>query len=358
MDIIDRRDFMKNIAALAACAGMASLPFDANSAGHKKEHKEGHDDNLVVIGVSDEWKSLEDVLSEGSEEISVVRSTDEVCNESGCEIDTNILPSLLYTFEIDSTAEKGGVCGFSYKNLEAGSCIMLNREGFLLTARHVVDNYVMHKNRLLLFYNPISGIIRRPRVIAYSKTADIALCRINAEGAEFKQNTVTKGDLKEKTLLYSTAYTPSIFASKEFVSRIMKNSRIGNGSKNCGMDYGNSGSYSLGEKEPLKVDPKDLGIGTVFSAFDENLAAKQGEPWEGNPVFVCSDMTHGNSGTALFDIRSKDIVGIFYRLGGGLACGFGTDSRNDSRIAACVNPANIRKLISGYVQACRDSGSR
>lgn len=309
-------------------------------------------DDFVVEGITGKWESLEDVLSKGSKEIPVVEKSDEVCDDAGCEIDKRLMPSLLYTFRIIKNARKKGECSIAYDSLESGSCIMLNQEGFFLTARHVIKDYVRYKDRLMLFYDPISGIIRRPVVVAYSKKADIALCRINAEGAEFGQNPVTKGSLKDDTLLYTVIYDPSRFASDEFIDKVFENFRIS--LKSCGLQYGNFGSYQAQEKEPLKVDYKDLGAGNVFSSFKRiKVVDKKGKLWSGDPFFACSDVAHGNSGTPLFSIHNKDIVGVLYQPVRDLVCE--SDDGHKTSVVACTNPANIRKLISTYIDSCKES---
>tara|TARA_Y100000310_G_scaffold112011_1_gene110443 strand:+ start:4097 stop:5119 length:1023 start_codon:yes stop_codon:yes gene_type:complete len=200
-------------------------------------------------------------------------------------------PWILYNID---TKEDGTI---DFSQYEYGSCVILNKEGFFLSAYHAVKSFVEERkegnnNNLILIYDPINGYAFSARSVIFSDETDIALGRIDAD-IELSIETVkiAENNESETGIVYSQFYN-NIY--HETLRKIFESG---------GEFYDNSdGTITyINLNAPILKD--ELGPTSTSGRFG-------GNPYESWEYAALMKTIPGNSGSGVFNLGTNTLGGI------------------------------------------------
>lgn len=223
-----------------------------------------------------------------------------------------------------------------------GSALLLNQNGFFLTAGHVLDQTIGNNDNFLLFYDPIKGLVLPAKVFAYSTSFDIALGKVDLP-KEPSVPGVSLANVAEPDLGVVYALT---YDNTTMIHETLFNEAINSGS----LAINPSRRYHrvvFNPKDRLKPRAiKELGgiakMGNLVTIIDE-----EGKPFQTLPEGYHRFMTqpiNGNSGAAVFDL-AHNLTGVLTSLIGGTE-----KNGKEHKFGLYVDAVRIRDMIRDCIE--------
>ncbi|PIN85871.1 hypothetical protein COV19_07745 [Candidatus Woesearchaeota archaeon CG10_big_fil_rev_8_21_14_0_10_44_13] len=272
-------------------------------------------DDFVVVDKDENAGSLEPCLLNGKDNIPSVSELKASMPELKGSIPFAARhPSLVYLIN----ANPGSPC--DYSPFSVGLATILNKEGFVLTSYHVVEEAIK-ENKLPLLYDPSTSMIRRLNVLAYStkERFDLALGKVELPKAyaDTMPLSITRGNITKDNVVYAVVPDNNMLTSKDIVAEVLHSIKI----------YGCGSERFIVEQTDVPHE-RDWGWRPVVSK-----ASYVERPGDHDPFFEApSDLTPGCSGIAFLSARHNDITGLLMKQGG-----------------LCTGPESIRRFIVDYI---------
>lgn len=265
-------------------------------------------------------------------------------------------PSILIVYEITqqtvSYPAKGKnkkeelKCSNTIENRYMTTCQLLGKEGFFLTdhfTRRCCRKNYSYANLTVrtetLFYDPSTGMVRRPEMLAYSYLSpDIALGKISNVTADIPALKLSSHSPRDKDWPIWLQYNlPKRLEIEEFIK-----SGVIERNPPCG------------EEEDIEDDDAKLSsVGPLLMAWGEALVNPRVAEEKGYFFIRGGESAHNLGGTAVFDRHGK-LMGIVSKINDCEYLEMLTCKQFGAPIAIEANsPERIRKFLKQYINACK-----
>ncbi|PIN85872.1 hypothetical protein COV19_07750 [Candidatus Woesearchaeota archaeon CG10_big_fil_rev_8_21_14_0_10_44_13] len=338
-----RWDFIKGAAAFAALAGLD--PKSAFAQDNPPPVQGLPPLEYVIVEKCDDASSLNEVVTGGDSVVNSFRQCTpdkedypEECSFSSLK---PILPTMMFTVNLVYIKKKGQPCETDYKSFYYGSCNILNKEGYFVTANHVAEDLLKNK-KMALLYDPNTGIVAKPRVVIYPKNsdiqmfsgADIALGKFDVPpGFNIAPTLITQGQPKPGDYICLTRFGENEinYAFEQILDSMETDIE-------CGKE-----DYAITQTKKVEFTTPRFEIYLDYIMPSDITDGKTGNKLD-YYFFTSGERLKGSSGTAAYDAKNN-LVGI-------LAGTFLPEDR-PGEINLFVSPKYVLELINTFIQACK-----
>jgi hypothetical protein len=286
--------------------------------------------------------------SSGIESLAMLLATDVKYvpkTGEGHRINLESFPSFLYVCDVVRESQ-GDDKSLHASVHNGGSAYVFASEGYFLTALHVVEHVLDTSSpgeKVILFYDPHTGLASKAQLLAYSRNYDLALCKVPTSHGMYQDVPL----LKEEPVFPDLVYSP-IFGDSDILLAQLR-----------GVLQRAFGRQEDGSEESLKFGYEELKIGVSLGRVLNGFEGPNVEPvgsgtriyghdfWtqyvDGEPIKVGP----GNSGSPVLTLDNQ-LVGVTSMIYGPRS----PDGRIDPRLITFSGPLVIQSLLQNYVNAC------
>ena len=232
-------------------------------------------------------------------------------------------------------------CSNTIKNDYMTTCQLLGKEGFFLTNYFTRDknSYYSDRRRETIFYDPSTGMVRRPEMLAYSYfDPDIALGRIRNVTADIPAHKLSFRNPRDEDWLIWLQYNlPKHLEIEEFIK-----SGVIERNPPCGEEAGIEDD-----------DAKLSSVGPLLMSWSKAFVNPEVAKEKGYFFIRGNESTHNLGGTAVFDRHGK-LMGLVSDTDNCKSLEMLTCKQFGSPVALKTNsPERIRTFLRQYIDACK-----
>lgn len=350
----DRRGFLKKVretafwgATLSASLTLTTLAFDRFYVKPRIETMLGKEFNFIKK--TDDTKGLVKLLDEGSEELT----------KSDKDYGDKIFISgpstnFLYFMENHALKKSGSIV------IGGGQCNLLD-QNFFLTSYHIVEKFLDGSLPVGIFYDPKSGVMGRPEILATSPMWGLAIGKVNF-GSNVKviieglSAPVTKAEVTPGTEVFAYGLDPAVMFEDDVIWPIFNN-----------IKFNDDGTFTQKNVLQMKLDLVETILGEKNKEISIPHTIDVPKGCEVNPIldtgsfYLREQLKEGYSGSVIYGFeppKPKSLVGnvkeIPIQRTQVVGVVMGKYDCEQHPITCCISPKPIRRILENYINRCEE----